>query len=221
MTYWIQGGRYGNTLYYGEINAEAHGGKGELVTQNEFSPNSRFFYFFSGLHLCQLDTRYTDYNASEIDTFTLRATDGNCWLNFDEVEITRFPENLPLEIGGSWSVCPFVEEVDYWTENNNYSYNPVWLVEGGEIVSGQGADSIKVNWGETNFEAKVGVFSVNSFGCNSELCCTSFQMAKKPEELWKIICQNGTITTAQPCISPLKNSWNVQPLGWKPGELIR
>jgi gliding motility-associated-like protein len=433
MTYWIQGGKYGNTLYYGEINTKAHGGKGEFVTQNVFihdnyhshptiagycnnsyywlaidrnenvisdinrdriyfyridengvnktpvingelengnsggyrfspngdklffatygtlnadgqfvtdfnfktgelynfrrvnfddalrnvfSPNSRFFYFFSGLHLCQLDTRYTDprhfnhsvdtlltlqksaaqgnngqdlrlapdgkiyfvytdsrmgerklgrirfpnskgmecmpeldvltfptsniripefmpgffrkklpepldevfpdagedqelcpgdivflgkenqpeafyswipekfisdyytaqtelkapphYNATEIDTFTLRATDGNCWLNFDEVEITRFPENLPLEIGGSWSVCPFVEEVDYRTENNNYSYNPVWLVEGGEIVSGQGADSIKVNWGETNFEAKVGVFSVNSFGCNSD-----------------------------------------------------
>lgn len=107
-------------------------------------------------------------NATEIDTFTLRATDGNCWLNFDEVEITRFPENLPLEISGSWSVCPFVEEVDYRVDNNQYNYIPVWLVEGGEIVSGQGTDSIKVNWGETNFEARVGVFSENSFGCNSD-----------------------------------------------------
>jgi hypothetical protein len=36
MTYWHQGGRYGNTLYYGVINTNAQNGKGELVTEKVF-----------------------------------------------------------------------------------------------------------------------------------------------------------------------------------------
>jgi len=61
-----------------------------------------------------------------------------------------------------------VEEVDYYTGNNHYNYKPVWLVKGGEIAAGQGTDSIKVNWGDTRFDARVGVFSVNACGCSSD-----------------------------------------------------
>jgi hypothetical protein len=36
MTYWIRDGKYGNTLYYGEINTNASNGRGELVTREVF-----------------------------------------------------------------------------------------------------------------------------------------------------------------------------------------
>ncbi len=47
-------------------------------------------------------------------SYVLRATDGNCWVNFDSARVTVYPVPGKLPIDGSWSVCPFVEEVDYW-----------------------------------------------------------------------------------------------------------
>ena len=103
---------------------------------------------------------------AKTDTYTLRTTDGNCWLKFDEADVTQNPAPSPPEISGSWSVCPYVEEVDYWIQPKNNKIQ--WLVNGGRIVSGQGTGNIKVNWGETNFDASVGAFYVNSYECSSD-----------------------------------------------------
>ncbi len=100
------------------------------------------------------------------EAYTLEVTDGNCWLKYDTVSITQRPAASALTVDGSWSVCPYVEKVDYWTQENGSEI--YWLAAGGEIVSGQGTDSIKVNWKETNFDASVGVYSVNEYGCNSD-----------------------------------------------------
>ncbi|HKL33714.1 MAG TPA: hypothetical protein VJ919_14335, partial [Tangfeifania sp.] len=145
---------------------------GDVISLGAENQPEAFYTWFPENYLNEYFSPQTELKAPphfdepETNTFTLRATDGNCWLNFDEVEITRLPQNRPLEIGGSWSVCPFVEEVDYWTEDNNYE--PVWLVEGGEIVAGQGTDSIQVNWWDTNPGAYVAVFSENEYGCFSD-----------------------------------------------------
>jgi gliding motility-associated-like protein len=96
--------------------------------------------------------------------YTLRATDGNCWLNFDQMRVNVFPSPKKLPIDGSWSVCPFVEEVDYWTTGN--ITNVQWLVDGGEIVLATSKDSVKINWGETNMYASASVVSTNNFGCS-------------------------------------------------------
>ena len=98
--------------------------------------------------------------------YTLKATDGNCWLNFDSTRVTINPVPSDLLIDGSWSVCPFVERVDYWTEANN---DPLkWLVDGGEIVTDSTAKSVKINWFETNSKASVSVFSQNQYKCFSD-----------------------------------------------------
>lgn len=107
-----------------------------------------------------------NHPTPQILTFTLRATDGNCWLNFDKVDVKVLPVSAKLPVDGSWSVCPFVEEVDYWTVNNGNKLH--WLVSGGEIVSDSSNDSIKINWGDTNKDASVSVFSTNKYGCNSD-----------------------------------------------------
>ena len=98
------------------------------------------------------------------DSYILRATDGNCWVNFDSARVTVNPVPKKLPIDGSWSVCPFVEEVDYWTTGNNTNFQ--WLVDGGEIVSHPSKDSVKINWGETNMVASASVVSTNNFGCS-------------------------------------------------------
>ena len=104
------------------------------------------------------------YESPTKDNFILRATDGNCWLNFDTTNVTVNPIPRKLPIDGSWSVCPFVDKVDYWTLKDENKLK--WFVDGGEIVSNPSKDSVKINWGETNFNASANVFSTNSFGCS-------------------------------------------------------
>jgi len=102
----------------------------------------------------------------QTSTYVLRATDGNCWVNFDTLNITVYPipEKLPIE--GSRSVCPFVEEVEYSTVAGKNEFH--WLVDGGKIVSDPLNDTIKINWGDTNAKASVKIFTTNSYGCNPD-----------------------------------------------------
>ena len=106
------------------------------------------------------------YGHPKTDTYILRATDGNCWVNFDSTFITLNPIPYNLPIDGSWSVCPFVEEVDYWTVDDKNKLQ--WLADGGEIVSNPTKDSVKINWGVTNMKASASIFSVNQYGCSSD-----------------------------------------------------
>lgn len=98
-------------------------------------------------------------------TYTLRATDGNCWVNFDSTKVNILPVPYILPIYGSWSVCPFVERVDYWTVDDGNTLQ--WLVNGGEIATSASNDSIKINWFVSNPLASVSVFSINNFLCRS------------------------------------------------------
>ncbi len=106
----------------------------------------------------------TFFDHTQYQSYTLRATDGNCWLNFDiaHATINPIPEMLPID--GSLSVCPFVEAVDYSTATGNT--NLQWLVDGGEIVSDPSGNKVKINWGASNMNASISVFSTNSFGCS-------------------------------------------------------
>lgn len=106
------------------------------------------------------------FYAPETVIYTLRATDGNCWVNFDPVSVRILPNAEKLPIDGSWSVCPFVEEVDYWTESRGQKTH--WMVDGGELVANPSNDSVKINWGATNPSASVAVYSINQYGCNSD-----------------------------------------------------
>ncbi|MCG6189931.1 T9SS type B sorting domain-containing protein [Maribellus maritimus] len=107
-----------------------------------------------------------NYNDPFTLPIVLRTTDKNCWVNFDTTMVTvnPIPEKIPID--GSWSVCPYVKEVDYWTENNhNVIY---WLADGGDIVANPAVEKVKINWGDTNLDASVSVYSENSYGCYSD-----------------------------------------------------
>jgi gliding motility-associated-like protein len=102
----------------------------------------------------------------QTSTFILRATDGNCWVNFDTINVTLLPFPRKLPIDGSRSVCPFVEKVDYWTVDDKNKLH--WLVNGGEIVTNPSNDTVKINWGATNKNASASVFSTNGYGCSCD-----------------------------------------------------
>ncbi len=143
--------------------------RGKLGGNSDFNAN---FHWYLEDYLedpfSAITTFSTPFNqyTSEILNRTLRVTDGNCWVNFDNIEISISPIPQKLPIDGSWSVCPFVEEVEYWTVKDGNKLQ--WLVNGGEIASNPSGDRVKINWRETNFDASASVFSTNTYGCISD-----------------------------------------------------
>jgi len=129
----------------------------------QWIPESSLLDPFSAITTINTPLRY---DSPLVLTYALRATDENCWVNFDSVKVTVLPIPKTLPIEGSRSVCPFVEKVDYWTTDDKNALH--WLVDGGEIVSAAANDSIKINWWGSNPKASVGVFSTNKFLCHSD-----------------------------------------------------
>lgn len=67
---------------------------------------------------------------------------------------TTLDVSQTLEVTGSISVCPNLMGVPY-TAPNLFGYTYEWTVTGGSIASGQGTESILVDWGPTNANASV------------------------------------------------------------------
>jgi gliding motility-associated-like protein len=98
--------------------------------------------------------------------YVLTTTNGNC-PSRDTVRVTVYPLPGAPAIAGSASVCPGVAAVDYRVlRQEGYTYR--WEVKGGEIIRGQGTDSIQVNWGATNPAAWVRVEALDERGCISQ-----------------------------------------------------
>jgi gliding motility-associated-like protein len=105
-------------------------------------------------------------NITKHFTKTLRVTNLNCWLQFDSVQVTVLPKPNKASIVGSYSICPFVNEVDYWIHENNV--NNEWFANGGQVVTDNTRDTVKISWGGINPNAAVKVLSTNQFGCVSD-----------------------------------------------------
>lgn len=96
--------------------------------------------------------------------YILKGKKGYCY-NSDTITITVHPD-LDASVFGSKSVCPRVEEVDYWAkEDDRFRFE--WSIDGGQLAVGQSTNSIKVNWGPTNADASVTVTPYNELNCPS------------------------------------------------------
>ena len=114
------------------------------------------------------DVEHT-YTASGEYNVTLIAStsSGDCGSqqSISKVVNVQIPE---YDLYGPRSVCPDAMELDYWMINvGAEDYDYVWEVSGGALVSGQGEDSIKVNWFGTNPSAYIKVTVNDNIGCVS------------------------------------------------------
>jgi gliding motility-associated-like protein len=104
---------------------------------------------------------------------TVTSTLTSC-VNKDSVKVIIRPRPGLFPISGSRSVCPGVQQVDYWINAvSGSSYQ--WYVKGGTITSGSGNDSIKVDWGIADDSALVKMIPINSYGCPGD---TNFIIVK-------------------------------------------
>ncbi|RLD57540.1 MAG: hypothetical protein DRJ01_13745 [Bacteroidetes bacterium] len=169
----------------------------------EAQPESSY-YWISEYGVDDVFSAKTTFNApvilnrSDTVAYVLRATDANCWVNFDTAFVTVLPLIDTLLIDGSKSVCPFVKEVVYWVANNEFKYEIEWIVKGKlSYTALPFSDSIKVDWGESNNSASVSAF-VSSYGCESEI--TVF-----PVTINNILTPEAPAGSSLLCIADAKN----------------
>lgn len=100
-------------------------------------------------------------------SYIVTGTDANGCQNKDTLTIYVNPTPVLTTIIGTLSVCPGITGLTYYVPNGNASSTYNWTIAGGTIVSGQGNDSILVNWGPTGIGV-ISVIEVSDKGCVSE-----------------------------------------------------
>ena len=76
------------------------------------------------------------------------------------------PVPLPVSILGNSNLCQGdTLQLYYTVATPGSTYN--WIITGGTLMSGQGSDSVFVNWGASAF-GSVTALETNSFGCTSD-----------------------------------------------------
>lgn len=101
-------------------------------------------------------------------SYALVGTDGNSCVNSDTIQVTVNPAPTISAITGTLSVCPGASGVQYWVLNPNATSTYNWGVTNGIIATGQGTDTISINWPGTQTPAVVSVIEVTDLGCPSD-----------------------------------------------------
>ena len=108
----------------------------------------------------------TSDTTDTLNQYVVIGTDGNGCVNTDTFTLTINPVPDSTIIWGSPNICPGAKGIDYYIlDSLNSTYQ--WSALGATILSGQGTDSILVDWDSTgNWVVKV--LETNQFGCISD-----------------------------------------------------
>lgn len=88
-------------------------------------------------------------------------------VDVDSISVYVNPAPTVAAVFGNGSVCPGVTGVQYWVSNPDPNSSYTWIVTNGTIASGQGTDTIIVDWSTTPGIGVVSVVETTSFGCES------------------------------------------------------
>lgn len=102
-------------------------------------------------------------NSDTTVNYIVKGTDINGCINTDTLSLIVYPKPFFSTIEGPPYACPGVANVDYFIKDTSGS-GFFWSIQGGSISSGQGNDSIKINWGTTAI-GKVTILPTSKFGC--------------------------------------------------------
>lgn len=163
-----------NLFYNGNVAANAGEDKeiceGETVTIGNAENVPAAFSWSPATYLDDSTKSEPTFHYTGADTeiesfqYKLTATFEGCE-HHDWVVIRVNKKPLPV-IHGSKSVCPGVEGVQYWTdENAEYE----WTISGGTIIGSANSDTLTVNWGLSNPAAKVGLQVTDARQCKSDV----------------------------------------------------
>lgn len=100
-------------------------------------------------------------------TYVCTGTSSALCVDEDSISIYVNPTPVVGAIFGNGSVCPGVTGVQYYVNNPNANSSYTWVVTNGTIASGQGTDTVTIDWSTIPGIGVVSVVETNSFGCES------------------------------------------------------
>jgi len=111
--------------------------------------------------------------------FSVSATDNGCppKTTNEVYQITVEPPTPPDTIIGPLTVCPNTTASYTTSPISGYTFN--WVVTGGTVASGQGTDSITVNWGSSG-TGTITLNSLNGCGCPSDVISINVNILPSP-----------------------------------------
>src|SRR5205085_1511912 len=86
-------------------------------------------------------------NPAATTSYVVTGTDAIGCTNKDTITITVNPIPVLSGATGPLSVCPNLLGAPYWINNPNSTSTYNWVIAGGSIGSGQGNDTVYVDWG--------------------------------------------------------------------------
>jgi hypothetical protein len=140
-------------------------------------------------------------------SYTVTGTIGACTAN-DVVRVIVNPKPSPSIVGAA-SACQFASNVTYSVAaitGNTY----VWSISGGNIISGQNTNSIKVNWLDPGSQT-ITVLQTNTSNCSTSASKT-ININSTPEPLISgntTFCKNDTVLYSVSSILGNNYSWSV------------
>ena len=103
-------------------------------------------------------------DSAGVFTYLVSVVDSNQCAGIDSVDILINQAPDSVEIFGGISICPDAPGISYLTEDTSLIAFS-WSVDGGTLVSGQGTDSITVDWAGANPNASINLVPTNDLGC--------------------------------------------------------
>ncbi|MBL4587182.1 MAG: T9SS type A sorting domain-containing protein, partial [Flavobacteriales bacterium] len=103
--------------------------------------------------------------VSNADTYSVIVTDANNCENFDTLTLGLNPLPTPITIVGNPLVGGF--SVENYSVAGNGSSTYTWIVDGGNVVSGQGTNFAGIQWGGSG-SGLIQVFETNEFSCDGD-----------------------------------------------------
>lgn len=143
-------------------------------------------------------------------TYTVTGTDDVGCTSESTVTITVNPAPTLTSIAGITSACPNLVGALYYIINGNPNSTYTWTVTGGTLVSGQGSDSIIVNWGGFG-TGTVTVFEVTDGNCPSQPISISVSinlLIAVPTGPDQNICIGQTVQLGTAVVTGYTYSWS-------------
>ncbi len=149
------------------------------------------------------------WGAAGVGTVSVNETSlSGCSGAYQDTTIIINPVPLPVIMQGDTILCEGDSLQVYSTlVTAGSTYN--WNITGGSILSGQGADSVHVNWG-TSSGGTISVTETNSFGCTSD--STVSVVVINPHIVASALPDSGTV--CQNSSFPIFGSANAGTIHW-------
>lgn len=152
-----------------------------------------------------------DLDSLKAGEYWVSITDGNGCIKSDTIILLEPPPVITGNIVGNATVIQSSMEIYFIDDTSNSIFN--WEITGGDVISGQGLDSVKVQWGQVG-KGKIKVVEIDTNGGSGDTVGLEVEVGStdirfNPEASLKIYPNPFTNTAILSISNPERNSYTL------------